>query len=83
MTDYYSKWPEVAFCSRPSSRTVIDFMETVAAREDYPEELVSDNGTAFTSREFTEYLKEVGVKHTESPINIRGVQARWRDLTMC
>ena len=59
MTDYFSKWPEVAFCSHPSSRAVIDFMETVAVREGYPEELVSDNGTAFTSHEFTEYLKKV------------------------
>ena len=31
MTDYHSKWPEVAFCSHPSSRAVIEFMETVAA----------------------------------------------------
>ncbi|XP_043246361.1 uncharacterized protein K02A2.6-like [Amphibalanus amphitrite] len=33
MTDYHSKWPEVAFCPHPSSRAVINFMETVAARE--------------------------------------------------
>ena len=76
MTDYYSKWPEVAFCSHPSSRAVIDFMETIAAREGYPEELVSDNGTAFTSREFTEYLKEVGVKHIRvTPYHPRGAGA--------
>ena len=26
LTDYYSKWPEVAFVSEPSSDAVIDFM---------------------------------------------------------
>ena len=76
MTDYHSKWPEVAFCSQPSTSSVINFIETVAAREGYPEELVSDNGTAFTSREFSEYLSEVGIRHIRvTPYHPRGAGA--------
>ena len=76
MTDYHSKWPEVAFCPHPSSQAVIDFMESVACREGYPAELVSDNGSAFTSREFSEYLRQVGVKHIRvAPYHPRGAGA--------
>ena len=62
MVDYYSKWSEVAFCAHPNSESVIEFLETVASREGYPEELVCDNGTAFTSAVFTDYLQKVCVK---------------------
>ena len=63
LVDYYSKWPEVAFVSEPSTDAVIDFLMTVASREGWPRELVSDNGTHFTSRRFTSFLHEHGVKH--------------------
>ena len=63
LIDYYSKWPEVAFVSEPSTDAVIDFLMTVASREGWPRELVSDNGTHFTSRRFTSFLHEHGVKH--------------------
>ena len=63
LVDYFSKWPEVGFCTGPSSEAAIEFMESVAAREGYPLQLVSDNGTAFVSAEFTTYLRRVGVQH--------------------
>ena len=48
----------------------------MAAREGYPEELVSDNGTAFTSHEFTDYLSKMGVKHIRvTPYHPRGAGA--------
>ncbi|XP_043231405.1 uncharacterized protein K02A2.6-like isoform X5 [Amphibalanus amphitrite] len=76
MVDYYSKWPEVAFCAHPNSESVIEFMEAVASREGYPEELVCDNGTAFTSAVFTGYLKEVGVRQIRvTPYHPRGAGA--------
>ena len=76
MVDYYSKWPEVAFCAHPNSESVIEFLETVASREGYPEELVCDNGTAITSAVFTDYPQKVGVKQIRvTPYHPRGAGA--------
>ena len=76
LVDYYSKWPEVGFCSSPSTEAAIEFMESVAAREGYPSQLVSDNGTAFVSAEFTTYLRRVGVQHVRvTPYHPRGAGA--------
>ena len=76
LVDYYSKWPEVGFCSSPSTAAVIEFMESVSAREGYPLQLVSDNGTAFVSTEFTAYLRRVGVQHVRvTPYHPRGAGA--------
>lgn len=63
LVDYYSKWVEVGFCSEPSTEAAIQFLETLASREGYPRELVSDNGTHFTSDAFREYLRSVGTRH--------------------
>ena len=63
LVDYYSKWMEVGFCSEPSSQAAIEFLETVASREGYPREVVSDNGTHFTSSHFRSYLRDAGVRH--------------------
>ena len=63
LVDYYSKWVEMAFVRDPSSDAVVEFLSTVASREGYPRQLVSDNGTHFTSRRFEEYLKSVGIEH--------------------
>lgn len=76
LVDYFSKWPEVAFCQSPSTEAVIEFMESVATREGYPLQLVSDNGTAFVSSEFSAYLRRVGVQHVRvTPYHPRGAGA--------
>ena len=73
LTDYYSKWPEVAFVGEPSSEAVIDFLTSVASREGWPRELVSDNGTHFTSSKFALFLQANGVKHIKvSPYHPAG-----------
>ena len=73
LTDYYSKWPEVAFVGEPSSDAVIDFLTSVASREGWPKELVSDNGTHFTSSKFALFLQANGVKHIKvSPYHPAG-----------
>ena len=63
LIDYYSKWIEVGFCAEPSTEAAVQFLETLASREGYPRELVSDNGTHFTSAAFGEYLRNVGTRH--------------------
>ena len=76
LVDYFSKWPEVGFCSSPSTEAVIEFIESVAAREGYPLQLVSDKRTAFVSAEFTAYLRKKGVQHVRvTPYHPRGAGA--------
>ena len=74
--DYYSKWPEVAFCSSPTSDVVADFLETVARREGYPVEIVTDNGAAFCSQQMKQYFKQAGIGHVRvAPYQPRGAGA--------
>nr|XP_037279754.1 uncharacterized protein K02A2.6-like [Rhipicephalus microplus] len=66
--DYFSRWPEIAFCSDTTSRTVINFLLAVFARKGYPTELVSDHGRQFTSSEFECFLADRGIKHFFSAV---------------
>ena len=63
MVDYYSKWVEMAFTKEPSSDAVIEFMNVVASREGFPRQVVTDNGTHFTSAMLSAYLRSVGIDH--------------------
>ena len=63
MQDYYSKWPEVGFTEDITTAGVITFLNSVFAREGYLQEIVTDNGTQFVSREFEDYLKTRGIRH--------------------
>lgn len=66
--DYYSKWPEVAFVTHIDTATVIQFLTAIFSREGNPRELVSDNGTQFTSTEFEEFLKQREIVHLEASV---------------
>ncbi|XP_049271184.1 uncharacterized protein K02A2.6-like [Rhipicephalus sanguineus] len=68
VVDYFSKWPEIAFCREASSRTVLDFLLSIFAREGYPVELVSDHGPQFTSQEFESFLQDRGIRHSFSAV---------------
>nr|XP_054765813.1 uncharacterized protein K02A2.6-like [Lytechinus pictus] len=68
VVDYHSKWPEVAFCSNVTSRSVIQVLKTLFTREGLPTHLVSDNGPQFVSYEFEEFLEEYGITHVRSSL---------------
>lgn len=68
LVDYYSKWPEVHFCSDTTTRTVTSFLVSVFAREGYPEEIVCDNGPQFSSREFEAFLEDRGIHLRHSSV---------------
>jgi hypothetical protein len=63
--DYHSRWPEVRLVNTVTSESVIEFLSELFARWGLPEELVSDNGRQFVSREFEGFLISAGVKHTK------------------
>lgn len=52
LIDYYTKWPEVTFTPSTTTTAITTFLSTVFSRLGNPTELISDNGTQFTSSEF-------------------------------
>ncbi len=63
LTDYYSKWPEVAFTASVETKQVTAFLNSVFSRHGNPTSIVSDNGPQFTSPEFAAFLKVKDIKH--------------------
>ena len=64
--DAHSKWLEVVVVPSTSSINTIRVLRTMFATHGLPEVVVSDNGTAFTSGEFQEFLKKNGIQHLRS-----------------
>ena len=64
--DAYSKWIDVQVVNSATSRNTIDHLRTLFATHGIPEVLVSDNGTPFTSTEFTEFTSRNGIRHIKT-----------------
>ena len=67
LIDAYSKWLDVHITDSSTSNTTIELLRKSFAALGLPEVIVSDNATAFTSREFTEFLSKNGVRHIRTP----------------
>ncbi len=68
LTDYHSKWPELAFASSATTEDIVKFWSTVFSRHGNPECIVTDNGTQFTSAVFAEFLKQRDIKHIRTSV---------------
>lgn len=68
LTDYYSKWPEVAFTASVATKQVTSFLTSVFSRHGNPTTIVSDNGPEFTSPEFAAFLKERDITHIRTTV---------------
>ena len=64
--DYYSKWPEIMKMTELSSRYVISAFKSQFSKYGIPDELVTDNGPQYSSKEFKDFAKEYGFVHTTS-----------------
>lgn len=60
MTDYYSRDLKIAHLSSISSLQVINRLKAMFVRWGIPLELVSNNGTQFTSGEFKDSSEKYG-----------------------
>ena len=66
VTDYYSRFIEIAYLQTLTSDQVIGKMKNIFARWGIPEELVSDNGPQFTSETFHLFADKYGFRQTYS-----------------
>ena len=68
IVDSYSKWPEVVnFCQNTKSNKLVDTFQTLFARHGLPDQIVTDDGSQFSSKEFGDLLKHNGVTYPFSP----------------
>lgn len=61
--DAYSKWPEVFPVQSATSTGTIEELRTVFAQTRLPQQLVSDNGSQFTSEKIQLFTKRNEIKH--------------------
>ena len=66
LVDAHSKWPEVVEMKTTTTEKTIEVMRTLFASYGIPDQVVSDNGTQFTSEEFTEFMRRNRIKHIRS-----------------
>ena len=63
--DYFSKFPFL-YRAKTSFWSLRDRLIDLFSIERYPDEIVSDNGPPFQSKEFAKFLSGLGIKHTTS-----------------
>ena len=68
VVDYYSRYIETMLLKDMRSITIISSLKSIFARHGIPENMISDNGTQYSSEEFKEFSKTYKFKHlTSSP----------------
>ena len=63
----HSKWIDVHVVPSTSATATINKLRTTFSVHGLPQTIVSDNGSAFTSAEFQEFLRQNGIEHIRSP----------------
>jgi transposase InsO family protein len=60
--DKFSKWIERVLVTNQEATTAVKFFESIIYRYGVPNNIITDNGTNFTSGEFQDFSKELGIK---------------------
>lgn len=63
IVDAYTRFAWLTATKSTSSKEVIENIDKLVNTFGTPTELVTDRGTAFTSREFAEYVNKIKIKH--------------------
>ena len=66
IVDIYSKWLEVFDVASASSPNTIEKLRKAFSTHGIPEVIVSDNGSAFTSQEFSDFCSKNDILHVTS-----------------
>lgn len=62
--DYLSKWPQLAKLDNLSCGNVISRLKSQFSRYRIVDDVITDNGPQFSSRDFLQFAKEYGLEHT-------------------
>jgi transposase InsO family protein len=60
--DKFTKWVEAASVTTQDSTAAINFIKSIVFHFGVPYNIIIDNGTNFTSKEFKNYCKGLGIK---------------------
>jgi transposase InsO family protein len=60
--DKFTKWVEVAPVTTQDSTATINFIKSIVFHFGVPHNIITDNGTNFTSKEFKSYCESMGIK---------------------
>ena len=63
MMDIYSKWLDVEIVSHCDTKNIALCLSKRLSQYSISVQLISDNGTQFTSQEFQNFIKTLGIKH--------------------
>ena len=66
LIDAHSKWMEVEPVESATTKTTVEKLRKIFSTHGIPEKLVSDNGSVFTSQEFTNFVKLNGIDHIKT-----------------
>ena len=66
--DAYSRWLEVQVVNAATSHVTNEHLQTLFATHGIPKVVVSDNGTQFTSTEFSQFIIKNGICHIKTPL---------------
>ena len=67
MADPHSKWLEIQMTNSTTSLAMIEALHKSFSTFGLPKTIVSNNATAFTSSEFSEFVKKNGIYHIFTP----------------
>lgn len=68
LIDSTSKWLEIFYMQTTTAAAVIRVLRETFARFGLPKEIVSDNGPPFSSREYSNFMDNNGIKVTFTPV---------------
>jgi transposase InsO family protein len=60
--DKFSKWTEAVPVTNQEATMAVKFFKPIIYRYGIPNNIITDNGTNFTSGEFQQFAKEFGIK---------------------
>ena len=63
LVDAHSRWMEVEIVNAASTQNTIEHLRSVFARFGLPKVMVTDNGSCFTSSDFTEFARHNQIHH--------------------